>query len=420
MPRRRTATLRHAAVGTWLALLATCGPAVAAESSRSPLPDATAPFGVAGWVLVVGLGVLAIAAGALTIGRSRRPDPRQRAHDQPVLDAPGSAPPNEAASAAPEPEAAVDATSTVRSPDRTRAPLAIAESASAAEPRRAAAAVAASAPADVEPEVVAGSTPAAPVASPGAPALLALRHVDLSIDVLRRHLDREPRPMPAVWVMLLDLCRTHGREQRFRELAVEFHQRFNVRTPKWERYPPDRGEPGLEAYPRLIREITAAWGTHDCRRLLERLLYDNRGSSRRGFALNAYNDLIALRRAAGAVMETIDADVALEAQRRDAIARSTGTRAEAPANDASAAETGAAGSDLTGEGLPAEPRQTGLADALAHEWGEAALAGRLCEMLARGGGAQPPSDQAAEQLELLQRMAERVGGPGDVALAANG
>ena len=34
--------------------------------------------------------------------------------------------------------------------------------------------------------------------------------------------------MPAVWLMLLDLCRTHGREQAFRELAIEFHRRFNV------------------------------------------------------------------------------------------------------------------------------------------------------------------------------------------------
>jgi hypothetical protein len=162
----------------------------------------------------------------------------------------------------------------------------------------------------------------------GAHACLALEHVDLAIGVLRRHLDAEPRPMPAAWVMLLDLCRTHGRETAFREAAVEFHRRCNVCAPEWERYPPDRREPGLEAFPRVLRELTLAWGTHECRRLLDRLLYDNRGGERRGFTMNAYNDLIALRRMAGAVLDTIERDFAEESKVRGAHAQA---RAEADA-----------------------------------------------------------------------------------------
>ena len=137
-----------------------------------------------------------------------------------------------------------------------------------------------------------------PVPASGSQLFLALHHVDLSIDVLRRHLQRESRPMPAVWLMLLDLCRTHGREQTFRELALEFHQRFNVARPAWDGFPPGRDDPGLEAYPRLVKEITLAWGTHECRRLLERLLYDNRGAPAQGIHAECVQrpDRVAARR----------------------------------------------------------------------------------------------------------------------------
>lgn len=156
---------------------------------------------------------------------------------------------------------------------------------------------------------------------PGAHTILALEHVDLAIEGLRRHLGAEARPIPAAWMMLLDLCRTHGREQAFREVAEAFHERCNACTPAWEPYPADRREPGLEAYPRIVRELTLAWGTHECRRLLDRLLYDSRSGERRGFTPNAYDDLAALRRAAGDVLDAIEQDLAEESKVRETYAR---------------------------------------------------------------------------------------------------
>lgn len=253
------------------------------------------------------------------------------------------------------------------------------------------------------------------------PSFLALHHVDLSIDVLRQHLAEEARPMPAVWVMLLDLCRTHGREATFREIAAEFHAQFNVCAPSWDAYPPDRDEPGLEAYPRIVRELTQAWGTHECRRLLDRLLYDNRNGERRGFTLNAYNDLIALRRAADVVLDTIEQDCTEEARVRDAFAHAA-MEARLPDTDdeASAPRASPLTRDLEAT-LDADVRELGetrsalerehpaFADILVREWGNAALAARLCEMLARGGdGAQPLSAEAREELELLRAMARRL------------
>jgi hypothetical protein len=261
--------------------------------------------------------------------------------------------------------------------------------------------------------------------SNGSQLFLALHHVDLSIDVLRRHLQRETRPMPAVWVMLLDLARTHGREQTFRDLAAEFHQRFNVRTPAWSGYPPDRGEPGLEAHPRLVKEITLAWGTHECGRLLDRLLYDNRGGNRTGFTLNAYNDLIALRRAANAVIDTIEQDLAEEAKVRSAFASAS---AELAADEHARADRSPLVRDLeseldrdlrveSGPASALEAEHPALAGMLAREWGNAALSARLCEMLARGGdGAHALSPEAAAELELLRAMAERLASVNGITL----
>jgi hypothetical protein len=393
--------------------------AMAADERRSSLPDASAPFGPVGWLIVVVLGLLAVAAGALTMGRPGRPPTgRSAANDStlgitragPVADgvpAGGDADRRDDIAAHATASATTHAArTTARAPGTPPAPApasrvaATARGTSAARPARA---------------------PAAETAA-GPHAFLALHHVDLSIDVLHRHVDAEARPMPAVWVMLLDLCRTHGREQKFRELALEFHHRFNVRQPNWERYPPGRDEPGLEAYPRLVKAITATWGTHECRRLVDRLLYDNRGGSRRGFTLNAYNDLIALRRAAHSVLETIETDLALEA-RQPAPGR------DVPANDATAGPSPLLRElqdQLEDDLVPAaasasalEREQPAFVGVLAREWGNAALAGRLCEMLARGGdGAAPLSADAQEELELLQRMAERLDRPARRAAAA--
>jgi len=403
---------------------------VAAGERLSPLPDASAPVGARGWGLVVTLGLLAVAAGAFMMGRPNRPKPLDRAANDSMLGTTIAGPAPAAARTAPEPESGPESATRIQGPVVTSPTCPEPHAQPDADRSRSATAAATSA---VTPDQTPSATDRERRSRGDASshAFLALHHVDLSIDALRRHLDRDERPMPAVWVMLLDLCRTHGREQRFRELALEFHHRFNVRAPGWDRYPPDRGEPGLEAYPRLVRAITASWGTHECRRLLDRLLYDNRGGVRRGFTLNAYNDLIALRRAAHSVLETIESDLALEARQRALTTPSAvATPGEVSANDEIASPSPLLQDlhdQLEGDLAPAaaaaasalereHPAFTGL---LVREWGNAALAGRLCEMLARGGdGAPPLSAEVAEELELLRCMAERLGGSERQAAAA--
>jgi len=395
--------------------------ATAAELRHSPLPDASAPFGPIGWGLVVLLGLLAVGAGAMTMGRPSRPQvPRRAANDSQLGTTSGSAtvdrPHAGARSAsnnpAPRRPTKRTAPSVEDSPPRTQS---MAES-----------------PCETPTSEAAGADGPTPLADSDDASdrhpFLALNHVDLSIDVLRRHVECETRPMPAVWVMLLDLCRTHGRERRFREVALEFHRRFNVRKPSWDGYPPGRDEPGLEAYPRLVKAITATWGTHECRRLLDRLLFDNRGGSRRGFTVNAYNDLIALRRAAHSVLQTIEADLALEAS-QPAPSAPVVTPGAPSANDATASasplireledqlEDDLAAPSASASAL--EREYPTFAGVLAREWGNAALAGRLCEMLARGGeDGKPLSAEATEELEVLRRAAEKLGRRSGFAAAA--
>lgn len=362
-------------------------PAVAAIESHLPGHDeavvsATPPmWSVTGWPALAGLGLAAVVVGAAGARR-----PRHRAHgraapagDRPVL------------AVAHDPK-------TVATHARPRPAL------DGPEPRLGAA---------------------------GDPrAYLALHHVDLAIDTLRRRVDDDTRPMPVAWLMLLDLYRTHGREQAFRELAERFHARFNAQAPDWNRYPPAAAEPGLEAFPRLIKEITLSWGTHDCSRLLDRLLYDNRNGRRHGFSLNAYNDLLALRALSNELVSTIEADFTEEAALRDAFAAASAQIATPnPSPEEAAATPGACGSgalaelesqledDLRKGGetrSPLELEHPALAGMLTREWGNSAVAARLCEILAHGvDPARPLSGEAAEDLATLKRVARDLSGADD-------
>ena len=130
---------------------------------------------------------------------------------------------------------------------------------------------------------------------------LAFNRVDRAIEVLQLHVRTVPASLPAAWMMLLDLYRKQGLEKEFRELAEQFHVRFNAAVPSWESLPPPAEDDlGLESLPHIVRQVVESWGTAECRALLDRLLHDNRDGRRAGFSLAAYEDLLFLRQLAGA------------------------------------------------------------------------------------------------------------------------
>lgn len=362
--------------------------ATAAPSGASTFMSA---WRTAGWPMLAGLGLAAVLAGAATARRPRGGPDMLTLYGEPIMQA----------TAAPDP-----------------LPVVAFDRASV------------------------GETSEPPYAPAGhdARAYLALQHVDLAIDALRRHVDGEGETTPAAWLMLLDLYRTHGREAAFNELAVRFHHRFNAQIPRWDQFPFD-GAPGLEAFPRLIREISQSWGTHECRRLLDRLLYDNRGGSRSGFTLNAYNDLLALRRLSDEVIDTIELDLTEEAMLRCAFAvaedAASPPRTDDPirASVDSAPRAGDSDEPLAVElraqlendlrddddaRTALEIEHPALAGMLSREWGNSMLAARLCTILVRGADpGRPLSPAAAAELMMLATIANDLAGctPADTAHA---
>ncbi|MEO7760333.1 MAG: hypothetical protein ABIS68_00325 [Casimicrobiaceae bacterium] len=122
---------------------------------------------------------------------------------------------------------------------------------------------------------------------------VTLGRPEKAIDVLRDHVDHEPKPSPMAWLMLLELYRQTGRSTEFVDVAARFHQMFNAETPEWETAA-DGPEVGLEAFPRVIGHIRRDWPRAEALAFLENLLYDNRGGLRIGFSLPAFRDLLLL------------------------------------------------------------------------------------------------------------------------------
>jgi hypothetical protein len=143
---------------------------------------------------------------------------------------------------------------------------------------------------------------------------VALGHPERAIEVLNEHIRELPRPMPAAWLMLLDLYHANGLRQEFRQLAEDFHVQCNVQTPLWEGFGSDElDDGGIETFPHILRHIVDLWRKPECREYLERLLHDNRESRRTGFPLAAYSDILLLLQVldAPAVVD-IDSDLAVE------------------------------------------------------------------------------------------------------------
>ncbi len=114
-----------------------------------------------------------------------------------------------------------------------------------------------------------------------------------AMNVLSRHIRETEKPGPHVWLMLLDLYRTTGREAQYKALAEGFQSLFNAAVPPWPAGHADRDRV-LEDYPQILRKTMAGWPGAECRDYLEKLLNDDRGGSRQGFSLVAYRELLFL------------------------------------------------------------------------------------------------------------------------------
>ena len=127
-----------------------------------------------------------------------------------------------------------------------------------------------------------------------------------AMTLLSHHIRNTEKPGPAVWLMLLGLYQSTGREAQYNALSSGFKVLFNAAVPPWATGP-DPTARDLESYGTAIAKLQAAWGGFDARATIERLLGDDRGGSRQGFSLTAYRELIFLT-------EIIDALDAMQAE----------------------------------------------------------------------------------------------------------
>lgn len=114
-----------------------------------------------------------------------------------------------------------------------------------------------------------------------------------AMSLLARHIRETERPGPAVWLMLLDLYQSTGREAQYNALTDGFRTLFNADVPAWASTP-GVATRDLESYSQVVQRLRDTWPRAECRAFLERLLTDDRGGSRQGFSLAAYRELLFL------------------------------------------------------------------------------------------------------------------------------
>ena len=113
-----------------------------------------------------------------------------------------------------------------------------------------------------------------------------------AMNLLSRHIRETESPGPQVWLMLLDLYRSTGREAQYNTLGEGFRALFNAQVPPWSlNAAADRA---LEDYPQVTLKLQGLWPNAECRAYLEALLNDDRGGSRQGFSLTAYREILFL------------------------------------------------------------------------------------------------------------------------------
>ena len=120
------------------------------------------------------------------------------------------------------------------------------------------------------------------------------------MSLLARHIRETEKPGPEVWLMLLGLYQSTGREAQYNALTDGFRTLFNAAVPPWATSP-DVAARDLESYPQVMKRLRETWPRRECRTFLESLLTDDRGGSRQGFTLAAYRELLFLVEILGAL-----------------------------------------------------------------------------------------------------------------------
>lgn len=125
--------------------------------------------------------------------------------------------------------------------------------------------------------------------------LVSMDRINEAINLLRQHIDEQPRSSLQPWVYLFDLYRSLDKKDDFLELAKRFHQAFNVMAPQWEqRQVAMIVATTLEEFPHIIDQLLSMWPNPESKDYLEALIKDNRAGERAGFSIEVAQEIALL------------------------------------------------------------------------------------------------------------------------------
>ena len=123
---------------------------------------------------------------------------------------------------------------------------------------------------------------------------IAQEQADLAIPLLQQRLHEAPTVSPVPWLLLLDLLARAGLHTEYQAASRECQSLFNVNLSAPTAVANTPGDASLEAYPHVLAQLQAVWGTSDAEYFLSNLVYDHRGGVRQGFDLGAYREILLL------------------------------------------------------------------------------------------------------------------------------
>ena len=114
-------------------------------------------------------------------------------------------------------------------------------------------------------------------------------------DTLSEFIRGNPKQAVTPWLKLLEVYRAAGLRAEFDAIAKELNRTFNVIAVTWENYDALRTNAlSVEHFPHIMEQIQYVWRTRDCQVYLQRLLRDNRDSTRAGFPFSVIDDILML------------------------------------------------------------------------------------------------------------------------------
>ena len=133
---------------------------------------------------------------------------------------------------------------------------------------------------------------------------LALGQYDKAIDILKNHINENAETSPLVYLDLLNVYYSAGRQTSFEDLRQHCNELFNTNIPDFDNY--RFNGRGLETYSSAITRIQNHWNTPKVINLIEESVFRRSGvASEEAFDPLAYRELLMLY---GIAIETSEAE----------------------------------------------------------------------------------------------------------------